>query len=47
MIITTAPLIAHFIALTHTKVTNIAFCVLTGLTLLLTAYNLWMSLSPS
>ena len=47
MIITTAPLIAHFIALTHTKVTNIAFCVLTGLTLLLTGYNLWMSLSPS
>lgn len=40
-IICTAPLIAHFLALTSTKWTNIAFFVLTGITLILTVYNLW------
>lgn len=37
----TSPLLAHFIALTHTKVTNIAFFVITGTILLLTGYTIW------
>ena len=41
IIINTAPLIAHFLALTSTKATNAAFFVLTGLTLLITVYNIW------
>lgn len=45
IIINTAPFAAHFIALTHTRVTNIAFCVIVGLCLLITAYCLWMSSS--
>lgn len=47
MIICTAPLIAHFLALTSTKMTNIAFCAFIVLTLILTGYNIWMFLSPS
>ena len=43
MILNTSPLIAHFIALTSTKLTNITFLVLTMATLLLTTYNLWIS----
>ncbi len=46
-IIATSPLIAHFLTLTHTKVTNVAFFVLIGITLLLTGYNVWMFLSHS
>lgn len=45
LIINSAPLIAHFIALTHTKLTNIAFYVISMVCLLLTAYNVWMSSS--
>ena len=45
MILNTSPLIAHFIALTSTKLTNITFLVLTMATLLLTTYNLWISSS--
>ena len=41
IIINTAPLTAHFLALTYTKITNAAFLVLTGLILLVTVYNLW------
>lgn len=41
MIINTAPLIAHFLALTSTKITNVAFFVLTGIILFITAYNVW------
>ena len=41
MIINTAPLIAHFLALTSTKITNAAFYTLTALILFITAYNLW------
>lgn len=41
IIINTAPLIAHFLALTSTKFTNVAFFVLTGVILFITAYNLW------
>ena len=43
MIINTAPLIAHFIALTQTRVTNITFHILYLTAIVLTAYNLWMS----
>ena len=42
MIINTAPLSGHFIALTHTWITNIAFYVILIAALALTAYNLWM-----
>jgi hypothetical protein len=41
IIINTAPLISHFLALTSTKFTNVAFFVLTGVILFITAYNLW------
>ena len=42
LIINTAPLIGHFLALTHTRVTNIAFHVIVAIALLLTILNLWM-----
>ena len=42
LIICVSPLIGHFIALTHTRLTNIAFIAGTVVTLLLTALNLWM-----
>lgn len=42
IIVNTSPLIAHFIALTQTRITNIAFYVITISALLLTAYNLWI-----
>lgn len=41
MIVNTAPLIGHFIALTHTRTTNIAFCIISITALALTVYNLW------
>lgn len=44
MIINTSPLIAHFVALTKTKVTNWAFCAIAAATFALIAYNLWMLL---
>jgi len=43
IIITTSPLIGHFIALTYTRLTNIAFCVILGVALILTAFTLWSS----
>lgn len=42
LLITTSPLIGHFVALTTTKVTNIAFLVIVGAILALTVYGLWM-----
>ena len=42
MVINTAPLVAHFIALTNQRITNIIFCVIVIITLTFTAYNLWM-----
>lgn len=41
MILTASPLIGHFLALTSTKITNIAFFVILGVTALLTVFNLW------
>lgn len=45
LIINTAPLIAHFITLTRTKWTNIAFCAILAASLLVTAFNVWTSSS--
>lgn len=47
LIITTSPLIGHFLALTKTRLTNIAFFVIMGAILIITAVNLWMSSSLS
>lgn len=43
MFVCTAPIIGHFLALTHTKATNITCIVLVIITLVITGYNLWMS----
>ena len=42
MIINVSPLIAHFLSLTYTRVTNIAFFAISVAALLLTCFNLWM-----
>ncbi len=42
MVINTSIFIAHFIALTSTKITNLAFFALLLLIIVLTIYNLWM-----
>ncbi len=42
MVINTAPLVAHFIAQTNQRATNILFCVMIITTLAFTAYTLWM-----
>ena len=42
LIINTAPLIAHFLALTYTRYTNYAFYAICAAVLLLTMLNLWM-----
>jgi len=42
LIISVSPLIAHFLSLTYTRITNIAFYVICGACLLLTLLNLWM-----
>ncbi len=40
-ITTTAPLAGHFLALSHSKISNITFFVITMLALILTVFNLW------
>ena len=47
LIIAVSPLIGHFLALTNTKLTNIAFFIIMGGILLLTIANLWISSSLS
>jgi hypothetical protein len=42
-IINTAPLVAHFFALTNSKLSNLTFIAATVFILLFTAYNIWMS----
>lgn len=42
MIINVSPLIGHFLALTSTRTTNIAFYAIGGLIFVLTVFNLWM-----
>ena len=39
--INTAPLIGHFIALTRTRITHIAFCLLTATVVAITLCNLF------
>ncbi len=41
IIVNTAPLVAHFITLTHTWLTNISFFIIIIITLAIIAYNLW------
>ena len=42
LIVNTSPLIAHFLSLTYTRVTNIAFYVISVVAVLLTVFCLWM-----
>lgn len=42
LVVNTAPLLAHFITLTHTWLTNIMFYLLLLLTFAVGAYNLWI-----
>lgn len=42
LIVVASPLIGHFIALTHTRWTNIFFFVIMAIALILTTYNLWV-----
>jgi len=42
LIVNVSPLIAHFLSLTHTRITNIAFYVITAAVVILTIFNLWM-----
>lgn len=42
IIVNVSPLIAHFLTLTNTRVTNIAFYVICVAVLLMAIYNLWM-----
>lgn len=41
-IVNTSPLIGHFLALTHSRLSNITMFVLAGVTLALTIFNLWL-----
>ncbi len=41
IIVCTAPLLGHFVALTKTRMTNVAFCCLVAITLIITAYSIW------
>lgn len=41
-VVCTSPLVGHFLALTHTRVTNIAFIVITVMAFILTVASLWM-----
>lgn len=42
LIVSTAPMIGHYLALTHTMVTNISFYVMLVFVLVLTFCNIWM-----
>ena len=42
MAIGTSPLIGHFMALTKTRATNVAFCAIVAAAISLTIFNLWM-----
>lgn len=42
LIINTSPLIAHFLSLTYTRITNVAFFVIVVVALALTIVNTWM-----
>ncbi len=42
IIVTTAPIAGHYLALSHTKLSNITFITTIILALILTAYNIWI-----
>ena len=42
LIINVSPLIAHFLSLTYTRITNIAFYVICSVAVLLMLFSLWM-----
>ena len=42
LIVSTSPMIGHYIALTNTFITNISFCVMLVVALIITCVNLWM-----
>ena len=44
LIVTTAPLIAHFFALTRTRITNWMFLILSYSAIIITLLNLWILL---
>ena len=44
LIVTTAPLIAHFLALTRTRITNWMFLILSYSAIIITLLNLWILL---
>lgn len=46
IIINVSPLIAHFLALTNTRITNIAFHAICVVAVLMTLFNLWMPSLP-
>lgn len=46
MVVSVSPLIAHFLTLTSTRMTNIAFRVICAVALLMTLFNLWMPSLP-
>lgn len=45
LVVVASPLIAHFLSLTNTRVTNIAFIAIIVVTLAITVFNLWTQLS--
>ena len=47
LIVTTAPLIAHFFALTHTRLTNWIFILLSYAAVIIMLVNLWTFLHTS
>ena len=42
MVVNTAPLIAHYIVFTNTRLTNVSFFVIVLSVLLMTIYGIWM-----
>ena len=42
LIVTSSPIVAHFITLTQTAFTNIVFSLIWMSAIILTVYNLWM-----
>lgn len=47
LIFATSPLIGHYWALTNSRISNVMVCFLAVVLIILTAFNLWMSLSLS
>ena len=43
MTISVSPIAAHFVTLTHTRISNIFFMILLAVILFLTGMNLWIS----